>query len=144
MVVQVVDHAGIESFHYADPDLGYTTVSIGRVDNKQPVNDSFDHQVETIHRYMAARIINFRLAEELESSNSFMSSARYVFGSTLDRYQQSSIQSHTSRDHWQDALKILNRILKQALTYGFNDDEISMVKNELVSELNMAAETEEG
>jgi len=138
-----VNHTGIESFYYADPDLGYTTVSIGRVGNKQPVNDSFDYQVETIHRYMAARIINFRLAEELESSSSFLSSARYIFGATLDRYQQSSIISHTSRDHWQDALKILNKILKQALTYGFNDDEITMVKNELISELNMAAETED-
>jgi zinc protease len=139
----LLTHAGVESFFHPEPDLGYTSVSIQTLRNKSPENDSFDYQVKNLYRYMAARIINFRLEQELEEAQTSMSSARFSFNSTLDRYQHSAIIAKTGGENWQEALESLNRILKQAIQYGFTDEETEMVKNELVSHLQRAVQTRE-
>ncbi len=138
-----VNHSGVETFFHPEPELGYTSVSIEVVRNKRPENDSFLYQVENLYRYMAARIINYRLEQELEKATTTLSSARFTFNSTLDRYQQAALVAQSGGDGWQEALKSLNRILKQALQYGFTDEETEMVKKELISHLQRAVQTAE-
>lgn len=136
-----VNHSGIKSFFHPEPELGYTLVSIGVLRNKNPENDSFTYQVKNLYRYMASRIINFRLEQELEVPGIALSSARFYFKDTLDRYQHSGITAQTGGENWWEALDILNRIIKQAIEYGFTDQETEMVKSELISHLQRAVQT---
>lgn len=137
----LVEHDGIKSFFHHEPELGYSTVSIEIVKNITPENDSFSYQVQNLHRYMAARIINFRLEQELELPDSVLSSGRFYFGSTLDRYHQSAIIAQTAGENWREALAVLNRIVNQAIEFGFTVEETEMVKNELTSHLRRAVQT---
>lgn len=138
----LVNHTGVKTFFHPEPELGYTTVSIEVVRNKSPENDSFLYQVKNLYSYMAARIINYRLEQELEGAHTTMSSARYTSNSTLDRYQNAAITAQ-SGGGWQETLESLNIILKQALQYGFTDEETEMVKKELISHLQRAVQTSE-
>ena len=136
-----LEHAGIDTFYYYEPDLGYTSVSIEVVANKEPENDSFLLQVKNLHRHLAARIINFRLEQEREGQDSVVSSSRFSINSILDRFQQSAVVARTSGENWQAALAGINRIINQAIEHGFSDEETRMVKDELIGYLRRAVLT---
>ncbi|MEE4166383.1 MAG: insulinase family protein, partial [Desulfocapsaceae bacterium] len=138
-----LNHSGIKSFYYHEPDLGHTSVSIGVLQNKQPENDSFSLQVKNLHRYMAARILNFRLDQEREDQDSIFSSARFSINSILDHYQHSAITAATGGENWKEALAGINRILNQAIEYGFTGEETAMVQDELISYLERAVQTKD-
>ncbi len=130
-----LDHKGIDTFYYYEPDLGYTSVSVEILGNKKPENDSFQLQLKNLHRYMAARIINFRLDQEREKQDSVFSSGHFYFNSILDRFQQSALVARTSGENWKPALAGINRIINQAIEYGFSVEETEMVKEELIGYL---------
>jgi len=138
-----VNHEGTKAFFHYEPDLGYSTVSIETVRNHTPQNDTFSYQVKNLYRYMAARIINFRLDQERERADSVLSSGRFYFGSTLERFQQSAIMAQTAGTTWREALAVINKLVNQVIKYGFTDEEMEMVRNEFVSHLQRALQTKD-
>ncbi len=137
-----LDHAGLDTFYHYEPDLGYTSVSVEILGNKKPENDSFLLQVKNLRRYMAAQIINFRLEQEREKQQSVLSSSHFYFNSILDRFQQSAVVARTSGANWKPALAAINRIVNQAIEYGFSDEETEMVKDELTGYLKRGVLTQ--
>ena len=133
--------SGIHGVYHYEPELGYTSLAINVIDNTVRYDDSLDRQVKNLHRYMAAHILNTRLEEEMELSGSVLSSARYFSGSTLCQFIKSGISARTKPEKWQEGLAAINRILQQALIYGFTDEEVEMAQKELLSSLLQALMT---
>jgi len=136
-----VSHEGIETFYHFEPEQGSTSVSIEVIWNKVPENDSFELQVSNLHRFMAARIINYRLNEIVEKSGSPLSSAMYYSGQLLDHYQYAALKANTDGKRWEKALAVLYRVLGQVIEYGFSPDELKRVKREIKQELESAVLT---
>jgi len=135
-------HSGVKPFYHYDPELGYVDISIEVLWNKQQENDSFEMQKNKLYRYMAAKILNYRLDQIAEQKETPFTSASYYTGTMLDEYQFSGIRARTDQDNWQQALGSIEQVVKQALRYGFSDGELQRVKKELLSDLEDAVKTQ--
>lgn len=138
-----VEHSGTKAFYHFEPEQGYTDVSIEMIWNKERQNDSFALQVEGILRYMAAQIINTRLAKLAEKPDTLFNSAYYYAGTTFGRYGYAGIGAKNKADKWQNTLELLDTVVRRAIKYGFSQKELSRVKKEILNELENAVLTRE-
>jgi len=137
-----VQHSGVKSFYYHDPELGYVDISLEVLWNKQPQNDSLELQKNNLYRYMVAKILNYRLDQLVEQNDTPFTSVVYYTGTMLDAFQYSGIRARTNQDNWQKALGTIEQAVRQALTYGFSEEELQRVKKELLSDLEDSVKTQ--
>lgn len=137
-----VQHSGVKPFYYHDAELGYVDISIEVLWNKLQENDSLAMQKNNLYRYMIAKIVNYRLDQIAEQTDTPFTSAAYYAGSMLDEFQYSGIRARTDQDNWKKTLGTIEQVVRQAVAYGFTDEELQRVKKELISDLEDAVKTQ--
>lgn len=132
---------GIEVFYHHEEELGSTEVSIESLWNEKPQHDSLTLQVEELKEYVAALILRHRLQRLQEKPDIPFTGSEYNSGDMFDRIGYASISAQARPGQWQQALRLLEHNLRQALTYGFRQEELDRVKKELAAELDSAVLT---
>jgi len=136
-----IDHKGTDYFYHHEPEEGHTEISIERVWNEPRQNDSFALQQENLRRYGVALIMRHRVQKLIESGNSPFSSGSYYGGIYMGTIGYGSIHVKSSPENWSRSMSVLEQTLRQALLYGFSDDEASRVKKELGAKFESAVLT---
>ncbi len=131
----------VEGFYLHEKELGTTEVVIETGKNKDPQDDSLALQKENIQRLMVGRMINRRLDRLMEQASAPFSSASYGDGDVLDRYRFAGIRAVTDAERWKESLAAIDTVLRQVIEFGFEQDELDLVKKELVAELKDAVLT---
>lgn len=136
-----LDHAGLELFYHHEQELGRTQVSIDTVWNDQPVDDSRQLQTEELYRYASIMMLTNRLRKLQERHGDVLTWAGYDAGDTLQHIRSSSIAAGTSAEKWPETLELLEHTLRQALRYGFQQNEVERAKKDILSALDTAVLT---
>ncbi len=126
---------GRHVFYFNEPELGATNVSIETLWQKEKTDDSFGLQLKNIREHIVSRLVNLRLEQTMESADAPFTESLFYSGDLLDLIKYSGIYAKTSPEKWQEALQRIQIVLQQALQYGFNQEELDIVKKELISYL---------
>jgi len=136
-----VSHAPTEFFYHQEPEMGSTEITIETVWNELEANDSLALQTRNIHESAASRIIQHRLEQLREQTNASFIEGQSQSGIFLGRIGYGAISVKTNPEKWQSALELIEQVLRQALVYGFTDQEVQRVQKEMLTELESAALT---
>ena len=131
-----LEHKGTETFYHYEEELGKTEVSIESLWNTEPRDDSRALQQEDLLKYTAALIMQHRLQRLQEKSDTPFSNAFFTTGEMFDRVGYASISGQARTGKWQEALRLLEHTLRQALTYGFTATELDRVKKQIGAKLD--------
>jgi zinc protease len=137
-----LQHKGLEAFYHYEPELGKTNVSIETLWDQVLKNDSLQLQREDIVRLMGTLIMGYRLQRLQEENNSPFSRAAYNDGDIVNRIGYGSISAQTESGKWLESLILLDKTLRQALQYGFTEQEVKRAGKELQADLDARALTE--
>ncbi|WP_163336571.1 pitrilysin family protein [Desulfopila sp. IMCC35008] len=138
-----VQHQGLEPFYHYEPDLGRTEISIQTIWNQLPIADSLAYQAQELHKYAAILMMNNRLERTVESEDTGATDSGYYSGDILGKVGYSVITSRTDGKSWKKALASLSNSLQQALVHGFLQQELDIVKKDLLASLESAVSTAE-
>ncbi len=130
-----LQRSGRNIFYFYEPELGVTNISIESLWQQPQVDDSFSLQAKEIREYIVSRLINYRLEQLMEAVDVPFTESRFYAGDVLGFIGYSGIFAKTSPEKWKEALKSIESTLRQALEYGFAEDELTIVKKELISQL---------
>ncbi len=125
----------LEFFYHYESEMGITETSIESMWNVKPVNDSFALRVKELTRYVGSKILQYRLDELARKSDTPFTSANTYAGRFLQRFAYASISANSDPEKWKETLAGIENTLRQALVYGFTEDELQRVKKELLAEL---------
>lgn len=137
---QVV-HAGTEFFYHHEPEMGATEITIETVWNEIEGNDSLALETRQIHEAAAGRIVQHRLEQLLEKKDTPFTEGKAHTGMFLGRIGYGMISAKSDPGKWQSALTLIEQVLRQALKYGFTQQELERVKKEMLAELDSAVST---
>jgi len=141
-----LEHKGLETFYHYEPDLGKTNVSIETLWDKPIILDSLELEKKELIRYMGTMIVRYRLQRLQEKEKQPFSHATYYSGDIVSRIGYGMISAQTSDKDWKDSLALLDRTLREAITFGFESNELDRVKKEIISSLDagvLTAKTED-
>ena len=131
----------LEFFYHYESEMGITETSIESMWNVKPENDSSALQVRELTRYVGSKILQYRLDELASKSDTPFTSAKIYAGIFLERFAYASISAKSDPEKWKETLTVIENTLRQALVYGFTEDELQRVKKELLAELDSAVLT---
>ena len=123
-------------FYHHEAEMGLTEISIESLWNVEPEQDSFSLQVRELTRYMAEKIVQYRLDELARKSDTPFTSASFYSGTFLDQIAYSEIGAKCDPENWQQSLIIIENTLRQALEFGFTEDELQRIKKELLAQID--------
>ncbi len=127
---------GAEAFYHYEPDLGKTNVSIESFWDLQLQGDSLQLETEEVTRSMGSMIMGYRLQRLQEEKNAPFSRVVYNSGDIVERIGFGSISAQTDSGKWQESLVLIDRTLRQAIEYGFTDQEVARAKKEILADLD--------
>lgn len=128
-------------FYHHEAEMGFTEISIESLWNTESENDSFALQVRELTRYLAGKIVQHRLDELTRKSDTPFTAAHIYSGVFLDRIAYADIGVKGDAAKWKESLIILENTLRQALDFGFTEEELQRVKKEFLVELDSAVLT---
>lgn len=131
-----MNHKDFEVFYHHESEMGITETSIESMWNVDPENDSLELEIKELTRYVGSKILQYRLDELARKSDTPFTSANTYSGVFLGRIAYASIAANSDPDKWQKSLGLIENTLRQALDYGFTEDELQRVKKELLAELD--------
>ncbi len=131
-----MNHEGFEYFYHYEPEMGTTETSIESMWNVDPVDDSVALEEDELLQYMGAKILQYRLDELSRKSDTPFTSANTYSGRFLRRIAYAAIGAKSAPDKWKESLNLIENTLRQALDYGFTEDELRRVEKELGAELD--------
>jgi zinc protease len=137
----MLTHRGTEAFYHFEPELGKTNVSIESYRDLPLQNDSLQLETEEIIRTMGAMIMGYRLQRLQEEKDSPFTRASYNAGDIIERIAFGSISAQTESGKWSESLARIDRSLRQAIQYGFSDQEVMRTKKEILADLDARALT---
>ncbi|MCF8056588.1 MAG: insulinase family protein [Desulfocapsa sp.] len=133
--------SGPDYYYNYDDELGTTETGIETLWDKVPQNDSFALQVEQLTAYVASRILQHRLDDLARKSDTPFTSARSYYGTFLDRITYGGLSAECDPLKWKESLTILENSLRQALDFGFTEEELQRVKSELLADMESSVLT---
>lgn len=136
-----VQHEGLESFYHYEPDLGRTDVTIQSRWNLSPRDDSLQLQIEGLYRYAGILIMQDRLQRLMEQESTPFTDAGYSSGELFQQVGYAAISARTEGEKCAETQRKLHKMLKQALEYGFMQEELDVVKKDLLSSLESSVLT---
>jgi zinc protease len=129
-------HQGPETFYYYEPELGKTDVTLQTFWDKPRENDSLELERKELLQIMGTMIIGYRLQLLQEEAKVPLANASYYTGDIVNRIGYGSFSAQVDGEHWQETVASLDRILRQALLYGFKKSEVDRVKKEILAQLD--------
>ncbi len=133
-----INHKGVKAFYHFEKESGNTTVSIEILKKMLVMPDSYDFRKKQLMEDIANRIVKHRLDKLLMKSDTPFTSAFIDSGIFLQQIKYADITADCDPEHWEKSLSVIERILRQALTFGFTPPELARVKKDLLSELDEA------
>ncbi|MBU1564362.1 MAG: insulinase family protein [Proteobacteria bacterium] len=129
-------HKGTETFYHFEPELGKTNVSIESIWDLPLQNDSQQLETEEIIRLMGTMIMGYRLQRLQEEKKAPFTLTSYNSGDILERIGYGTISAQTDAGKWQECLDFIEKTLRQAIEFGFNEQEVERTKKEILAELD--------
>ena len=129
-------HDDVAFYYHHEPEMGATETAIETLWNQEPENDSLALQVQNLQEYVGAKIVQYRLDELAQKSDTPFTSARIYSGVFLDRIGYGEVSAKGDSEKWQESLSLLENTLRQALQFGFTEEELQRVKKELLATLD--------
>ena len=129
-------HKGTEAFYQYEPELGRTDVSIQTLWDLKIENDSLLLEKNELLRIIGSLIMGYRLQRLQEDAATPFTRVNYYAGDIVERIGYGSLSAQVDAKHWQEALTSLDRILRQALEYGFQKNELDQAKEEILAQLD--------
>ncbi len=136
-----VTPGGTEFFYHHEPEMGFTEISIETVWNEVQGDDSLALETREIYEAAANRIVQHRLEQLLEKKDTPFIKGEASAGIFLGRIGYGVISARTDPGKWQSALGLMEKVLRQALIYGFTQQELQRVQKEMLAELDSAVLT---
>ncbi|TKB27707.1 insulinase family protein [Desulfopila sp. IMCC35006] len=127
---------GVEAFYHYEPELGKTNVSIQSVWDLPLENDSLELEKKELLGLMGSMIVDYRLQRIQEKAKPPFVRAGYYSGDIVNRIGYASLVAQVGGSHWQETVTALDRILRQALVYGFSKDEVERARKEILAQLD--------
>lgn len=128
-------------YYHHEAEMGFTEISIESLWNVEPENDSFALQEKELTRYLAGKIVQHRLDELTRKRDTPFTAAHIYSGVFLGRIAYAEIGVKGDAEKWKQSLIILENTLRQALKFGFSEEELQRVKKEFLAELDSAVLT---
>lgn len=132
----LLEQNGAKFYYHHEAEMGVTETAIETHWNQEPENDSFALQVRDLLEYTGAKIVQYRLDELSQKSESPFTSAQIYSGVFLDRIGYGELSVKSDPEKWQQSLTVLENILRQALQFGFSEEELQRVKKEMLATLD--------
>jgi zinc protease len=133
-----ISHEGLKTFYHHEPEIGATSVSIEAVRKVEKPADSKKLRKEDVLRSMAQRMLQNRLEEMVSKPDAPFTSASTYIGRSMQQIGYAEISANCPPENWKLALAQTEQTLRQALDFGFNENELVRVKREFVSYLETA------
>lgn len=130
-----ISHKGVNTFYHYEKETGKTSVSMEVLTRVPLMEDSFAVREQKIKETLACGMVQNRLDALTQKSDSPVTSATIVAGVFLRHVKYGSISADCSPENWDKALAFIENNLRQALTYGFSEQELKRVKQEYLSRL---------
>ncbi|MDU9047728.1 MAG: insulinase family protein [Candidatus Electrothrix sp. Rat3] len=130
-----VAESGTKAIYLFEPDLGYTNISLGSVWNVVPTQPSKAEELLDLKKYVAQVMMDNRLQHLVNQPKSPVTSASFSHDIFLRRLGYTSIDAHTSPEHWQQSLAALSMAVRQAQKFGFGASEFARAKSEILTQL---------
>lgn len=137
----LLQHNDTAFFYHHEEEMGVTETSIETLWNVEPEDDSIALEVQELTRYVASKIVQYRLDELARKSATPFTSAKIYAGTFLGRIAYAEIGAKSDAKLWKESLALIENVLRQALEFGFTEDELQRVKKELLAELDSAVLT---
>ncbi len=128
-------HGGTKVFYHYEPEASSTDVTIETVSWKSFETQTLNIIKKTTLDRITNSIIQNRLSRMVNRQTASFSQASAYSGSFLHNISLASINATCSPDNWQDCLKQIEKILRQALKFGFSTKELERVKADFISSL---------
>jgi zinc protease len=136
-----LEHAGLESFYHYEPEMGSTKLVLETFWDEQKKDDSSTLQIRNLKNQLATTMIMHRLEKLAEDPNTPFTESGYATGEFLGHVGYGAIFASTDPEKWQEALKRIEKTLRQALQYGFSEEEFKRVKIEFQAGLDSSVLT---
>ncbi len=136
-----IDRDDLEFYYHHESEMGTTEISIESMWNVEGENDSISLQVKELTRHVGNKILQYRLDELLTRSDTPFTAANTYSGIFMGQFAYASIAAESNPEKWEESLAVIDKTLRQALDYGFTEEELKRVKKELLMELDSAVLT---
>lgn len=133
-----VSHKGLKAFYHYEPETGATSVDIEVTRTVEKRVDSKQFRKEELFLEIAQRMLQNRLEEMVSEPEAPFTSAAIFMGRSMKQIEYAAISADCKPERWEDALARIEQTLRQALKFGFNENELVRVKSELISSLENA------
>ena len=134
------EHQGLKTFYHHESEAGGTKISIETVTRKPQPVDSVGWQKQSLLEDMADAMLQNRLNRLLQQPESTLNSASIGSGYYLQEIRFAEITATTKPENWRETLGVLEKELRKALTFGFNEAELTRIKKEMLSRLRRDVE----
>lgn len=128
-------HEGTKVFYHYEPEASSTEITIETVSWKPFETQTLDIIKKRTLDRVTNSIIQNRLSRMVNRQTASFSQASAHSGSFLHNISLASVNATCSPDNWQDCLKQIEMVLRQALVFGFTKKELERVKAEFISSL---------
>ena len=126
---------GSQAYYHYEPELGQTNVAIQTFWDLPSENDSLRLEKKEILNFMGTMIMGYRLQRLQESAVPY-ARAFYDAGDIVNRIGYGALSAQVDKEHWQETITSLDRILRQTLSDGFEKNEVDRAKKEILGQLD--------
>lgn len=138
-----LEHAGFAAFYHYEPEMGSTKVVLETLWDERKKDDSYMLQIGNLKKELATAMLVHRLEKLAEDPKTPFTDSGYTTGEILGKVGYGAISASTDPERWQKALTVIEKTLRQALQYGFSEEEFQRVKKEFLAGLDSSLITAE-
>jgi len=130
--------SGWRFFHHHEGELEETRVELAAVWNEPFVRDDAEYERRWMRRYLAHKMIGYRLAELVEDHPDLLTGADAYATAFLRRYGEAHLVLRGRPGQWRRMAALLATAYRQALDQGFTETELDRARKEILATLRTA------
>ncbi|MGD9097752.1 MAG: insulinase family protein [Desulfobacterales bacterium] len=122
-------------FYHYEPEVGNTTITLQALQTVPRAVESRADKQERMEGRLIGSILQARLDRLLNQPDPPFTEASAGIGRFLREFQYGYISADCQPQNWQATLVSIERVLRQALEYGFNSVEVDRARRDFMAEL---------
>ncbi|WDP88615.1 MAG: insulinase family protein [Desulfobacter sp.] len=132
-------HKGTKVFYHREPEAGATRVTIERLVPRAFTPETIADLKENTVGYLGDQVFQNRLSRMVREQTADFTSASVYSGAYLRYLDVAAVQASCDAGNWESVLAQLDLALRQALVFGFSQQELDRAKADAVTALNAQA-----
>ncbi len=128
-------HSGVKSYYHHEPESGSTDITIETVVSTPFKADTPEDLKKRVAVALAGVMLQNRLDRLVRAKGAPFSDAGVHAGTYLRTLKFSSMSAKADPEKWDSALAALEKNLRQALEFGFSNNELERVKADFLTGL---------